>query len=154
MAAAKGNQYAVERKAPGRPVKYTEAIFFDILDKYAAGADICPLLDSNPLYPCYNTFLKWMTSNDELMQLYTCARQGKTEPLIARIHQTLDELKAGSIEPAAARVMIDTWKWEISKYYPKLYGDKLDLSNNGESFSSILNVELSPEIMAALVEKL
>jgi len=144
MAAKKGAANA------GRPVKYTEAIFYEVLEKYAAGADICPLLESKAEYPTYNTFLKWMTSSEELFQLYTCARQGKTEPLIAKIHHTLEDLKNGLIDAPAARVMIDTWKWEICKYYPKLYGDKLDVTSGDKPIQSTpITVALDGQVLQA-----
>lgn len=136
MAAAKGNQYAKGHPNNlGRPLVYTEAIFFEILDQYSNGCDLIPLLESKKEYPSYVTFNKWINSNDELFKLYTYARQGKTEPLIAKIHETIQRLERGEIDHATARVIIDTYKWEIGKYYPKLYGDKLDLSNNGGTFT-------------------
>lgn len=143
MPAPKGNKFAVGNKG-GRPCTYTEDVFFEILDKYADGEDLIPLLNSSDRYPTYVTFNKWITGNDELLRLYTHARQGKTEPLIHKIHEAISDLKGGMIDPSAARVIIDTYKWEISKYYPKLYGDKVDVTTLGEKINQagVINIAL------------
>lgn len=150
MAAPKGSK---EHNKVGRPFTYTEDIFFEILDKYSNGEDLIPLLKGCDRYPNYVTFNKWVTGNDELLKLYTHARQGKTEPLIHQIHATIQDLKGGLIDPASARVIIDTYKWEISKYYPKLYGDKLDLTTDGDKINQT-NVVVSDELAKKILESL
>jgi hypothetical protein len=142
MAAPKGNKLAVGNKG-GRPFTYTEDVFFEILDRYSNGEDLIPLLKSSDRYPTYVTFNRWITGNDELLKLYTHARQGKTEPLIHKIHEAISDLKNSMLEPSAARVIIDTYKWEISKYYPKLYGDRVDVTTDGEKINQAAAINLA-----------
>ena len=48
-----------------------------------------------------------------------------------------------------ARVAIDAYKWSAGKKKPKKYGDKLDLTSDGEAINTptyIVNVIETPEI--------
>ena len=61
--------------------------------------------------------------------------QDKAESEIEEIDYVYDMLKAGEIEPAAANVLIQTKKWTASKFYPKMFGDKLDVTTDGDKIN-------------------
>jgi len=75
-----------------------------------------------------STFFKWKRENKEFSDLYVNVAQDKGELCIEEIDQTMQDLKDGIIDPSTANVLIQTLKWKASKFYPKMYGDKLDLS--------------------------
>jgi len=39
-------------------------------------------------------------------------------------------------EITAANVLIQTNKWKASKFYPKMYGDKVDLTSDGDKIQT------------------
>ena len=47
----------------------------------------------------------------------------------------MSDLKKGRYDGSVARVLIDTLKWKASKYYPKMFGDKLDVTTDGEKIN-------------------
>jgi len=42
-----------------------------------------------------------------------------------QLDEIIFEVKSGTLEAHAARVVIDTIKWQCSKERPKVYGDKI-----------------------------
>ena len=126
--AAKGNKNAS---------KYSEDIVIEICDLVASGLNIKTALKSKKHYPDFSTWCRWKRSNNFVCNLYVNAIQDKAEDSDYRIDQTIEELRAGDIEPSAANVIIQTHKWKASKYYPKMFGDKaeLDITSKGESIS-------------------
>jgi hypothetical protein len=42
----------------------------------------------------------------------------------------------GEIEASVANVVMQTDKWLASKFYPKMYGDKTDITSNGETIKT------------------
>ena len=64
------------------------------------------------------------------------------------IYQTLKDLKNKTIDASQARVLIDTYKWIASKYYPKMFGDKLDLTSKDEKIETKDPLELLKEYVA------
>ena len=106
------------------------------------------MLDSIESYPTFPTWCRWKREHDELFNLYTRSIQDKSEMVIFEINQTMSDLKSNLIDASQARVLIDTYKWLASKYYPKMFGDKLDLTSKDEKIESKDPLELLKEYVA------
>jgi lambda repressor-like predicted transcriptional regulator len=63
---------------------------------------------------------------------YARARATQGDAHYERIVDVLGKVETGDIDPAAARVMIDGYKWTAGRMRPQVYGDKLDLSGSVE----------------------
>ena len=113
-----------------RPSKYDIKIAEQICEKVSLGGHIKAILDSSDDYPTFPTWCKWKRENDELFNLYTRSIQDKSEMLIFEINQTMMDLKAGVLDASQARVLIDTYKWMAAKFYPKMFGDKIEVDQN------------------------
>lgn len=84
-----------------------------------------------------NTVLDWLRhpALEEFRAKYARARIVQADAMDEKILFVADNC---TFETAPAdRVKIDAYKWRASKLNPKKYGDKLDLSNNGEAFQPI-----------------
>lgn len=112
--------------------EYNYELCKTICEEISNGKHIKEVLDSSNEYPTFQTWCNWKRANNELFDLYTRSIQDKSEMLIFEINQTMRDLKDNKIEANAARVIIDTYKWMASKFYPKMFGDKLDLTTDGE----------------------
>ena len=121
----------------GRPNEYNIVLCEEICEKVSLGEHIKTVLDSNEKYPTFPTWCKWKRDNNELFNLYTRSIQDKSEMVIFEINETMSDLKKGVIDASQARVIIDTLKWLASKYYPKMFGDKLDLTTKDEKINTI-----------------
>lgn len=122
--------------AAGRPSEYNFNLCVEICDEVANGFNIKTVLKSKDDYPTFQTWCNWKRANQELFDLYTRSIQDKAESVDEEIDHIYDEIKAGNIEPSAGRILIDTLKWKASKYYPKMFGDKIDHTTGGDKLPS------------------
>jgi len=113
-----------------------------VCDDVANGFNIKTVLKSNETYPDFSTWCRWKRENEELRNLYVNAMQDKSESEIEEIDYIRDMLKAGEIEPSAANVLIQTSKWLASKFYPKMFGDKVDVTTGGEKLPQVTIFQL------------
>ena len=116
-----------------RLTEYNYDLCVEICDKVADGLNIMDILASNDKYPSWSTFRRWKNDNDELRTLYVNSQQDKGIALEKEIDDTLQLLRDGEIDASTANVIIQTIKWKMAKFYPKMFGDKLDLTSKDES---------------------
>lgn len=125
-----------------RPSEYNFEMCQTICEEVANGFNIKTVLKSKNEYPDFSTWCRWKRNNEELRNLYVNAMQDKAESEIEEIDYIRDQLKAGEIEPSAANVLIQTGKWLSSKFYPKMFGDKIDLTSGGEKLPQVTIFQL------------
>ena len=131
-----------------RLTEYDYNLCVEICERVSLGEHIKDVLDSIESYPTFPTWCRWKREHDELFNLYTRSIQDKSEMVIFEINQTMTDLKNKVIDSSQARVLIDTYKWLASKYYPKMFGDKLDLTSKDEKIESKDPLELLKEYVA------
>lgn len=125
----------------GRPSDYDYELCKDICNEVAEGNNIVKVLESNEIYPCWSTFRRWKQENIELQTLYVNSIQDKAEHVDYEIDQILQELKDEKLTPSAANVYIQTLKWKAAKYYPKMFGDKVDLTTDNKPINTNTGLE-------------
>ncbi len=128
-----------------RPSEYNIKICNEICERIVLGEHIKPILDSDDKFPTFPTWCKWKREHDELFNLYTRSIQDKAEMLIFEINQTMQDVRTGTLDASQGRLIIDTYKWMASKFYPKMFGDKTihsgDADNPIQTTFSILNID-------------
>lgn len=117
-----------------RLTEYNFDLCIDICDQIAEGKNIIEVLESDDKYPSWSTFRRWKRDNDELQTLYVNSIQDKSEYLLFEMSQIEKELRVKMIDHSSANVLIQTLKWKASKFYPKMFGDKIqqDVELKGE----------------------
>lgn len=108
----------------------------EICKRIEEGENIKQILSSNKSYPDFTTWCRWKNEHDELHNLYTRSIQNKAEMIDAKIDEVLDEVKMNKLEVPQARLIIDTLKWKAGKYYPKMFGDKVDVTSGGDKLKT------------------
>lgn len=68
----------------------------------------------------------------QVADIYARALETLATEQINQIEQTLSDMRNGIIDSNMARVEVDTRKWFASKFLPRKYGDKLDLTSDGK----------------------
>lgn len=116
----------------GRPSTYSFELCEEICATVANGFNIKTVLSSKPEYPTFQTWCNWKREHPELFDLYVKAMQDKAESELEEIDHIYSELKSGRLDASTANVLIQTNKWKASKYYPKMFGDKTDITTNGK----------------------
>lgn len=138
--------------AKGRNLGYTEEeknkIFDKIIEGICNGLPVRQILKGEDM-PAFNNLLIWMEERPAWNKRYARAKQESAEFDADNVNYIAELCLRGKVDPANARVAIDAYKWSSGKKKPKKYGDKLDLTSDGEALKSptyILNVIETPEI--------
>jgi hypothetical protein len=69
---------------------------------------------------------------------YARALEGLAADQVESLEKTIEDMRSGVIDAQMARVEIDARKWFASKFLPKRYGDKLDMTTNGKDLPTPL----------------
>jgi hypothetical protein len=125
-----------------RPSEYNIELCKEICELIADGGSVRSVLSLNEDYPDFTTWCRWKRNNEELRNLYVNAQQDKTEALIDNIQRVRDMALNGEIEPSVANVVMQTDKWLSSKFYPKMFGDKIDYTTQGEKINQINTIQV------------
>lgn len=113
-----------------RPSEYDFKLCKLICDELADGDNIKSIL-KEAKYPDWSTFRRWKNENEELRTLYVNSQQDKAIALESEIDDTISLLKEGTLEASEANVIIQTLKWKMAKFYPKVFGEKVDIEQSG-----------------------
>jgi hypothetical protein len=127
-----------------RLTEYDFDICVEICEEIANGGYILEVLESNEKYPSWSTFRRWKRDHSELQTMYVNAQQDKTEPIISNIKKVQLMALKGEIDASTANVVIQTDKWLSSKFYPKMFGDKIDHTTAGEKITSVSILNIDP----------
>ena len=126
-----------------RLTEYNFDICVEICNELANGQNIKRILNSNDKYPDWTTFRRWKQNNEELRTLYISSQQDKAIALENELDDLRDLLMTKEIDNATYNVLAQTIKWKMAKFYPKVFGDKIDHTTAGEKITnvSILNID-------------
>lgn len=125
-----------------RPSEYNFEMCQAICEEVAEGFNIKTVLKSKSEYPDFSTWCRWKRNNEELRNLYVNAMQDKAESEMEEIDYIRDQLKSGEMDASVGNVLIQTGKWLSSKFYPKMFGDKVDVTSGGEKLPQVTIFQL------------
>lgn len=109
------------------PMPFNEGAAEQILEAIADGIGLVTFLKSRPDMPSYPTVMRWVRDNPDFAANYACAREDMADHDADKIADVAVAVSKGLMDPAAARVAIDAYKWSAGKRRPKRYGDKLEI---------------------------
>ena len=115
-----------------RLTEYNYDLCVDICNELANGQNIKRILNSNDKYPDWTTFRRWKQNNEELRTLYINSQQDKAIALENELDDLRDLLTAKEIDASTYNVLAQTIKWKMAKFYPKVFGDKVQQEHSGE----------------------
>ena len=124
-----------------RPSEYNFEICKIICDEIANGENIISILKEST-YPSWPTFRRWKNEHEELRILYVNSQQDKASALENEIDDIMLSLKSKELDASSANVLIQTLKWKMAKFYPKMFGDKVDVTTDGEKISQVTIFQL------------
>src|SRR5690606_25934240 len=112
-----------------RPSTYDFDLCVEICDKVANGGNIKEILKSDDRYPTFPTWCKWKRENDALFNLYIKSIQDKAEALEDEMDNYRDMLLKKEIDASTYNTLVQTLKWKMAKFYPKMFGEKLGIDH-------------------------
>lgn len=107
----------------GRPTGYTEALAREICDRIAEDEGLASICRSEHM-PSRNTVYRWLREYEAFRDDYVRARVDQAETVADELREVRRKVEEGVLDPAAARVIMDSIKWEAGKRSPTVYGDK------------------------------
>ena len=115
-----------------RLTEYDFDLCVEICDKLADGDNIKRILNSDTNYPNWTTFRRWKQLNSELSTLYINSQQDKAIALENELDDLRDMLLSKEIDASTYNTLAQTIKWKMAKFYPKVFGDKIQQEHSGE----------------------
>lgn len=109
----------------------------EICEQVAGGLNIKDALKKNDKYPSWPTFRRWKIENSELLTLYVNSLRDKAVALESEMDEYRDMLLDGEIDASTYNTLVQTLKWKMAKFYPKMFGDKqqVDVTSDGEKIN-------------------
>lgn len=127
--------------------KRRETVFNKIITEIAdIGTPLRTILKRKGM-PSSSTFFIWLNEDDELSKRYARAKEVQAEALADEIIEIADDgsndymtIVKGDKEynvenkevTNRSRLRVDARKWLLSKTLPKKYGDRIDITTDGE----------------------
>lgn len=152
-------------KRVGRPSKYTNKLADKICQMIAQGQSVRSICSKKDMISM-QTFFRWLRENDKFCEQYARACEERSYMHAEEIleiaddatndymeqHDESDELtgyKLNGENIQRSRLRIDTRKWLMSKLNPKVYGDKLDMTTNGNDIGVTLSASQAEQLLNA-----
>ena len=123
--------------------EYNYEMCVEICSEVAEGCNIKTVLKGKSEYPTFQTWCNWKREHNELFDLYVKTMQDKAESEMEEIDRVYDMLKKGKLEPSTANVLIQTNKWKAAKFYPKMFGEKIQQEHSGEIKGSTTKIDIT-----------
>ena len=118
-----------------RLTEYNFDLCIEICEEVANGNNIMTVLDKTLHYPSWSTFRRWKRDNEELRTLYINSQQDKAEALEKEMDDYRSMLLGKEIDASTYNTLVQTLKWKMAKFYPKMFGDKIDHTTNGKDIN-------------------
>jgi hypothetical protein len=111
----------------GRPTIYNQKLVDTILSRIANGESLRTVCSDKDM-PHISTVIQWKLDKPEFSAQYEEAKKSQAQHLFDQLIEIADT----GVDVSRDRLRVDTRKWYLSKVLPKVYGDKLDLTSDGE----------------------
>jgi hypothetical protein len=136
----------------GRQTEYTEEIAEQICELIATSSKglnvICRETEN---LPAPSTVYKWLSEQPEFSERYARAREIQADLLADEIIEIADDTSNDTLVSDTgeyankewinrSRLRVDARKWKASKLAPKKYGDKVDVTSNGETVKQVFQI--------------
>ncbi len=136
-----------------RPIEWTqdkkEKAIQIIFTEMAQGKSLRQILNQdNENMPSRKLFYEWVAKDKELSDHYAKVMDLRSDVLFDEMIDIADDTSNDSVYTETgekvnsewinrSRLRVDTRKWILSKMNPKKYGDKTDITTNGEKITNI-----------------
>lgn len=124
----------------GRPTDYTQELADTICSLLAEGKSVRSVALREDM-PGASTMFRWLRDHKEFREQYARAKEESSDALYEELadigEQAIEaalmvDPKSSNAVVSAHKLKADNLKWSMSKMKPKRYGDKLDVTSDGE----------------------
>lgn len=160
---------AKAKKPTGRPSKYTQELADEICEMLAMGYSIRTVCRPEHM-PSIQTFFRWLRMYPEFNEQYAHAKQEAADAMAEDILDIADDGTNDWMEKQDAsgdmvgwmlngehvqrsKLRIESRKWLMAKMKPRKYGDKLDMTTNGNDIGVTLNAQQAEQLLRARAKR-
>lgn len=142
----------------GRPSSFNPETAERLCMLIAQGRSVLSACEEDGM-PNEATVFRWLATDDPDGNLgfeafrkeYMRARELRADARFERLDEIMDEVRAGKLDPSAARVMMDAIKWQTGKENAKRYGDAVTVKGDKDNPLQVRTAkELTDEELIAI----
>ena len=104
-------------------VKYTDKLAKEICVRLIKGESLTSVC-ADPQMPALTTVMDWINNRKEFGDLYRRARLLQADTCFDSIIDLENPILLGEITPTAAKTVLDSRRWRLSRINPVKYSDK------------------------------
>ena len=105
-------------------MKFTPALVDEYLRRIAIDGRSARSIGRDDDMPTYEAFYNLMNKDEDVRAKYYLAQESRATAIDERIDETLEKVERGELEYNQGRLRIDTEKWRMAKFFPRLYGEQ------------------------------
>lgn len=145
----------------GRPSKYTPELGLKFCERIASGKSLRTVCKDKDM-PSPATIFLWMSQNEDFLKHYARACEERAEAYVEEMFDIADDGRNDFMEDEymkgktpgyqlngeniqRSKLRVDTRKWYVSKIKPKKYGEKLDVTSEGEKLEGLIIIKEKDE---------
>jgi len=169
MAAAKNNNYRngneenLKTWTEEKKLKACKHIFDEIVKGSSVRNILHPKKRDKDKLPSYVTFLKWLSSDEDLANQYARAMEWRAEGLLEDTIEIADDtsndlvidkevdgiriMKPDKDHILRTRLKIEARQFAIGKMAPKKYGERLDVTSGGKELASKIDLSYNGSLV-------
>lgn len=93
-----------------------------LLEAVSGGLSVRRFCDDEGI--TYAPVQRFLTASDDMRGRYYQAQEDQAEHLLGEMERITQAIEAGTIDPKAASVILDSIKWRLSKFNARRYSDR------------------------------
>ena len=105
-------------------MKFTPALIDEFLKRIAIDGRSARDVGTDKDLPSYEAFYNLMKKDEVVRNKYFLAQESRATAIDENIERTLEKVERGELEYNQGRLRIDTEKWRMAKFFPRLYGEQ------------------------------
>lgn len=123
------SRYSPAGKLIGRPCSYTPELAATFCERLSTGLSIRKIAAADDM-PDADTIFRWLNRFPLFYDQYLRARETRAHARFESIDQTVEDMRAGVIDPQQARVELLARQWQCAKELPRQYGEHQTIDHN------------------------
>lgn len=105
-------------------MKFTPTLVDEYLRRIAIDGRSARSIGKDDDMPSYEAFYNLMNKDENVRAKYYLAQESRATEIDENIERTLQKVERGELEYNQGRLRIDTEKWRMAKFFPRLYGEQ------------------------------
>ena len=129
-------------------MKFTPKLIDEFLRRIAIDGRSARDVGTEEDLPSYEAFYNLMMKDEVVRDKYYLAQESRATAIDENIERTLERVERGELEYNQGRLRIDTEKWRMAKFFPRLYGEqtqRIEVEHKASFIDELKKVQLVVE---------